>query len=169
VTRLRRAPGRPARAQPLVRALFLWAGSGPAPSPKWSPRIAATATRSDGPNGCGDAAAGWDGFWEGRLDLGALAWEVAELLENRLASAAAKAVQPWRENWPGDLLRSVPSVGEICAAGTRARCGDGQQLRSAKAAAGFIGLNPSNWELGLTASPSRPVTKEGSRALCLAY
>ena len=43
------------------------------------------------------------------------------------------------------------------------------QVRSAKAAVAFIGLNPSRWEPGLTASPSRSVTKEGSSALRLAH
>jgi transposase len=107
--------------------------------------------------------------------LDALAWEVAELLEDikaadtRHGRATAQAVELWQASWGKDLLCSVPGVGEICAAATRAWWGDGQQLRSAKAAAAFIGLNPSNWEPGLTASPSRPITKEGPPALRLAY
>jgi hypothetical protein len=122
-----------------------------------------------------EAARGWSWFWEDRLDLEALAWEVAELLDDvkladaRHASATAKSVQLWQAGWPKDVLCSVPGIGEICAAATRAWWGDGLQLRSAKAAAAFVGLNPSNWESGLSASPSRPITKEGPPALRLAY
>jgi transposase len=122
-----------------------------------------------------DAARGWLWFWKGRLDVDVLGWEVAELLDDieiadaNQAAASAKAVQLWQAAWPDDLLCSIPGVGQICAAATRAWWGDGQQLRSAKAAAAFIGLNPSNWESGLTASPSRPITKEGPPALRLAY
>ena len=32
-----------------------------------------------------------------------------------------------------------------------------------------MGLNPSNWESGLSASPSRPMTKTGPAELRLAY
>lgn len=60
-------------------------------------------------------------------------------------------------------------VGPICAATTRAWWGDGQHLHSAKAAGAFIGLNPSNWESGLSASPSRAITKEGPAEMRLAY
>ena len=108
-----------------------------------------------------DAARGWLLFWKGRLDLDTLGWEVAELLDDieiadaNHATATAKALQVWQATWPGDVLCSIPGVGEICAAATRAWWGNGTQLRSAKAAAAFIGLNPSNWESGLTASPSR--------------
>jgi transposase len=35
-------------------------------------------------------------------------------------------------------------------------------------AAAFVGLNPSNWESGLMAAPSRPITKEGPPELRLA-
>jgi hypothetical protein len=42
-------------------------------------------------------------------------------------------------------------------------------LASAKAAAAFVGLNPSNWESGLSASPSRPITHQGPAELRLAY
>jgi transposase len=75
----------------------------------------------------------------------------------------------WQASWPDDVLTTIPGVGPISAAATRAWWGDGHQLPSAKAAASFIGLNPSNWESGLTASPSRKITKEGPPALRLAY
>jgi hypothetical protein len=32
-----------------------------------------------------------------------------------------------------------------------------------------VGLNPSNWESGLSASPSRPIAREGPPELRLAY
>jgi transposase len=122
-----------------------------------------------------DAARGWRVFWRGRLDLASLAWEVAELLSDiEIADAAHcaatnRAVTLWRTHWPEDPLTSVPGVGEICASSTRAWWDHGQQLPDATAAAAFIGLNPSNWESGLSASPSRPITKEGPPALRLAY
>jgi transposase len=122
-----------------------------------------------------DGARGWLSFWKGRIDLDTLAWEVAELLDDidiadaSHAAATTKAVELWRARWNEDVLVSVPGVGEICASATRAWWGDGRQLPSAKAAAAFVGLNPSNWESGLSASPSRPITKEGPPALRLAY
>jgi transposase len=122
-----------------------------------------------------DAARGWLLFWKGRLDLDMLAWEVAEMLSDiEIADAAqqaatAKAVAIWQAHWPDDPLLSIPGVGQICASATRAWWNQGTQLPTAKAAAAFIGLNPSNWESGLTASPSRPITKEGPAAMRLAY
>jgi transposase len=121
-----------------------------------------------------DAARGWLLFWKNRLDVALLAWEVAEILDDidiadgRLRAATAKAVGIWAGSWPDDLLTSVPGVGAICAAATRAWWAD-TELSSPKQAAAFIGLNPSNWESGLSASPSRPITKEGPPALRLAY
>lgn len=121
-----------------------------------------------------DAARGWLLFWKGRLDLDVLAWEVAEVLDDieiadgRQAAATTKAVAIWHGSWPADVLTSVPGIGPICAAATRAWWAE-NELSSPKQAAAFIGLNPSNWESGLTASPSRPITKEGPPALRLAY
>lgn len=121
-----------------------------------------------------DAARGWLGFWKGRLDLDLLAWELTELgddirlADDRQTAATAKAVGIWSSSWPEDLLTTIPGVGPICAAATRAWWAD-VELSSPKQAAAFIGLNPSNWESGLTASPSRPITKEGPPALRLAY
>jgi hypothetical protein len=60
-------------------------------------------------------------------------------------------------------------VGEICASATRAWWDHGTHLPTAKTAGAFIGLKPSKWESGLTASPSRPITKEGPPAMRLAY
>jgi hypothetical protein len=122
-----------------------------------------------------DGARGWLGFWSGHLDLDALAWEVCELLDDiaaadaAVARAAGHANVLWRTYWPGDVLLSIPGVGPICAAATRAWWGAGVQFPSAKEAAAFVGLNPSNWESGLSASPSRPVTKQGPAELRLAY
>jgi transposase len=122
-----------------------------------------------------DAARGWLRFWKGRLDLDTLAWEVAELLDDidiahaSHGAATAKVVELWRRVWEDDVLLSVPGVGPLCASATRAWWDEGSQLPSAKAAASFVGLNPSNWESGLSASPSRPITKEGPPAMRLAY
>ena len=121
-----------------------------------------------------DAARGWLLFWKNRIDIDLLAWETAEILDdidlvdNRQKAATTKAVAIWQVSWPDDLLTSVPGIGAITAAATRAWWADAE-LSSPKQAAAFIGLNPSNWESGLSASPSRPITKEGSPALRLAY
>lgn len=121
-----------------------------------------------------DAARGWLLFCKGRLDVDLLAWEVAEILddidiaESRQRAATAKALDIWARSWPDDVLISVPGLGPICASVTRAWWADAG-LSSPKQAAAFIGLNPSNWESGLSASPSRPITKEGPPALRLAY
>lgn len=121
-----------------------------------------------------NAARGWAAFWRGRLDLDALAWEVGEMIEDvtaaeqRIGRAREKAEALWKEGWPSDLLTTIPGIGPIAAAATRAYFGE-QGLASAKAASAFVGLNPSNWESGLSASPSRPITKEGPPELRLAY
>jgi transposase len=121
-----------------------------------------------------DGARGWLLFWKNRVDVDLLAWEVAEILDDidladsRQRAATAKASAIWHVSWPDDLLTSVPGIGPICAAATRAWWADAE-LSSPKQAAAFIGLNPSNWESGLSASPSRPITKEGPPALRLAY
>lgn len=121
------------------------------------------------------AARGWHEFWIGRVDLDDLAWEIAEICDDidiadqRQQHATDHAMQRWRHHWPDDILLSVLGVGPICASTTRAWWGAGTHLRSAKAAGAFIGLNPSNWESGLSASPSRPITKEGPAEMRLAY
>lgn len=122
-----------------------------------------------------DAARGWHEFWIGRLDLDDLAWEIAQLCDDvvladaRQHEATSHALDRWRHHWPDDVLLSVLGVGPICASTTRAWWGDGTHLRSAKAAGAFIGLNPSNWESGLSASPSRRITKEGPAEMRLVY
>ena len=122
-----------------------------------------------------DAAQGWSAFWDDRLDLDDIAWEVTELCDDitiadrRVQTATDHALACWRQHWPDDVLLSVLGVGPICASTTRAWWGEGTHLRSAKAAGAFIGLNPSNWESGLSASPSRSITKEGPAAMRLAY
>ena len=64
-----------------------------------------------------DTAAGWADFWQDRLDLDALAWEITELLDDiaaadaRIDRAAGHAHQLWRAAWDhDDLLTSLPAV-----------------------------------------------------------
>jgi hypothetical protein len=122
-----------------------------------------------------DAARGWLRFWAARLDVDALAWEVCELGDDIEAADASieratrHALALWRCYWPDDVLVTIPGVGPVCAAATRAWWGSGKQFPSAKEAAAFVGLNPSNKESGLWASPSRPITKQGPAELRLAY
>lgn len=122
-----------------------------------------------------EGAQGWLAFWRDRLDVDALGWEVAELSDDieladaTVARATRHATTLWQVHWPDDVLCSVPGIGPVCAATTRAWWGEGSHLPSAKAAASFIGLAPSNWQSGLSESPSRPITKEGPPELRLAY
>jgi transposase len=122
-----------------------------------------------------DAAMGWRRFWAGHLDLDALAWEVNELLDDIRAAdagqsgATRQAMVTFRTYWPSDVLETVTGIGPVCAAATRAWWADAAQFPSAKEASAFVGLNPSNWESGLSASPSRPITKQGPPELRLAY
>jgi transposase len=122
------------------------------------------------------AAAGWAAFWQGRVDLDALAWETVEILgeievaEVAIGRATAQAVRCWRQGWGDDeVLCSIPGIGPIIAPVIRAWWARPGQFPTAKQAAAFVGLNPSNWESGLMASPSRPITKEGPPELRLAF
>lgn len=122
------------------------------------------------------AAGGWARFWDGRIDLGALAWEIDEILaeidgaEATVARADVEVRRWWRAGWGDDeLLCSLPGVGPVVAATIRAWWARPGQFATAKQAAAFVGLNPSNWESGLMASPSRPITKEGPPELRLAF
>lgn len=123
-----------------------------------------------------DTAGQWAAFWEGHLDLDALAWEVAELLDEladhdaRIARAGAQATHWWQQLWSDDdLLLSVPGVGPTVAPTIRAFMGDGSRFPSAKHAGSFVGVAPSNWSSGTTTQPSRAITKEGPAALRLAF
>ena len=120
-------------------------------------------------------AAGWAAFWRRRVDLDALAWETTERLgdiaaaDARIDRATGQARRLWTAAWGRDtLLCSIPGVGPTIAPIVRAWFGDATQFTTGKQAAAFVGLNPSNWESGLMAAPSRPITKEGPPELRLA-
>jgi transposase len=121
-----------------------------------------------------DTAAGWVRFWEGRLDLDALAWEVTAMLDDiavadqRQAGATQQATGLWKDNWPDDPLITIPGMGPVCSAAIRGWWGNATQFRTAKAAVAHTGLNPSMWSSGLTESPSRRITKQGPAELRLA-
>ncbi len=122
-----------------------------------------------------DMAAGWAAFWRGRVDLDALAWETTERLSDiavadaRIDRATGQARRLWSAAWGRDeLLCSVPGIGPTIAPIVHAYLGDATGFATGKQAAAFVGLNPSNWESGLMAAPSRPITKEGPPELRLA-
>jgi transposase len=121
-----------------------------------------------------DAAAGWSRFWHGRLDLDALAWEVAAMLDDiatadqRQAGATGQAIGLWQKHWSDDPLISIPGMGPVCSAAIRGWWGEATQFPTAKAAVAHTGLNPSTWSSGLTKSPSRRITKQGPAELRLA-
>jgi len=101
------------------------------------------------------AAGDWATFWEGRLDLDALAWDVGEYLDDlsaagdRVQRATTQATVYWERLFGDDpLLCSVPGMGPITAPVVRAFLGDGHGFTTAKAAASYVGITPSNWSSG---------------------
>jgi transposase len=122
------------------------------------------------------AARDWVEFWNGHLDLDALAWETAELLADltaadaRVDRATEATRRYWEQLWGDDpVLLSVPGMGLLTAPTVRAFLADCTHLDDAKAAQSFVGLNPSNWSSGQMESPSRAITKEGPPVLRLAF
>lgn len=122
------------------------------------------------------AATAWAAFWDGHLDLDALAWEVAEHLhdmreaDERIDRASAQATGYWAALYGDDpLLGSVPGMGPMTAPTVRAFLGDASAFGTAKAAASYVGMNPSTWSSGTVIQPSRSITKEGPAVLRLAF
>ena len=122
------------------------------------------------------AAAGWATFWDGHLDLDALAWEVTEHLddmrasEQRIDRATGQATRYWALLYGDDpLLLSVPGMGPMTAPTVRAFLGDAAAFSTAKAAASYVGMTPSTWSSGTISQPSRAITKEGPPVLRLAF
>ena len=123
-----------------------------------------------------DAAGAWARFWQGRLDLDELAWAVSEHLGDlqvaagRIDRATTLATDYWERLYGDDpLLASLPGLGPITAPTIRAFLGDGATFQSAKQAASYVGLAPSNWSSGTVTQPSRAITKEGPAVLRLAF
>ena len=123
-----------------------------------------------------DAARGWHEFWIGRLDLDDLAWEIGEICDDIDIADNANATPPptpsarWRHHWPDDVL----DVGSRCRTDLRSRRpgpggATGSTCAPPKQPAAFVGLNPSNWESGLSAATSWSITKEGPAEMRLAY
>lgn len=123
------------------------------------------------------AAAGrWAEFWDGWLDLDALAWDVSEHLADlaaagdRVQRATTRAGQHWERLFGDDpLLLSLPGMGPVTAPTVRAFLGDGSGFPTGKAAACYVGVTPSNWSSGTVTQPSRAISKEGPPALRLAF
>jgi transposase len=122
------------------------------------------------------AARQWVDFWDGRLDLDALAWEVAEQLRDyaeaqaRVQRATAMATACWETLYgPDPLILSLPGVGPATAPVIRAYLGDGTRFGSGKQAASYVGITPSSWASGTVSQPRRAITKEGPAALRLAF
>ena len=122
------------------------------------------------------AAGAWAQFWDGHLDLDALAFEVTEHLTDmaeakaRTARATGQAQRYWRQLYGDDeLLMSIPGMGPVTAAVVRGFLADATGFASAKAAASYAGLNPSTWSSGTVSQPSRAITKEGPAVLRLAF
>jgi transposase len=122
------------------------------------------------------AAAAWTAFWAGHVDLDALAFDVTEHLSDmatakaRIERATTQARRYWERLYGDDeLLMSIPGVGPVTACVIRGFLADGSAFPSAKAAASYVGLNPSTWSSGTVSQPSRAITKEGPAVLRLAF
>lgn len=122
------------------------------------------------------AAGAWARFWAGRLDLDELAWAVSEHLADlesaagRIDRATALATDYWERLYGDDLLLgSPPGLGPVTGPTIRAFLADGAAFSSAKQAASYVGLTPSNWSSGTVTQPSRAITKEGPAVLRLAF
>jgi transposase len=112
----------------------------------------------------------------GHLDLDVLAFDVTERLTDmadakaRTERATGQALRYWRQLYGDDeLLLSVPGMGPITASVIRGFLADGTAFASGKAAASYVGLNPSTWSSGTVSQPSRAITKEGPAVLRLAF
>ncbi|MDT7953927.1 MAG: IS110 family transposase [Acetobacteraceae bacterium] len=121
------------------------------------------------------AATAWARFWDGRLDLDALAWDVSEHLTDyhqalqRVDRATRQANAYWQQLFGDDpLLHSVPGIGPATGPTMRAFLGDGSMFDTGKQAACYAGIVPSNWSSGTVTQPSRAITKEGPAVLRLA-
>jgi hypothetical protein len=121
-------------------------------------------------------AAAWEKFWTGRLDLDALAFDVTEHLTDlgtagqRVARITEQARRYWERLYGDDaLLKSVPGVGPVTGPTIRAYLGDGSLHVTAKDAASYVGITPSNWASGTVIQPSRAISKEGPPVLRLAF
>lgn len=60
-------------------------------------------------------------------------------------------------------------MGPVTAPTVRAFLADGSSFPTAKAAASYVGITPSNWSSGTVTQPSRAISKEGPPALRLAF
>lgn len=122
------------------------------------------------------SATAWASFWDGHLDLDALAFDVTEHLTDmatakaRIERATTQARRYWEQLYGDDeLLLSIPGVGPVTACVIRGFLADGAAFPTAKAAASYVGLNPSTWSSGTVSQPSRAITKEGPAVLRLAF
>ena len=86
------------------------------------------------------SAAAWAAFWEGHLDLDALAFDVTEHLTDmadakaRTERATGQAQRYWRQLYGDDeLLLSVPGMGPVTASVIRGFLADGTVFASGKA------------------------------------
>jgi len=122
------------------------------------------------------AARGWAEFWDGHLDLDALAVDVTEHLTDLQESRArvdrfTAHSRQWWEHLYGDdpLILSLPGVGPATGPCIRAYFGDGSGFDSAKKAANYVGITPSNWSSGTMNQSRRAISKEGPAPLRLAF
>ena len=100
--------------------------------------------------------------WAQRL---APLWDDArQLLQSGTGSSPTTHVMRY-----GDRIGDLPGMGPVTAPTVRAFLADGSGFTTAKAAASYVGITPSNWSSGTVTQPSRAITKEGPAVLRLAF
>jgi hypothetical protein len=153
-------------------------GCGPPLDPDGGGRVAHPRGARRAGTGGGDPLlrCGVDVVWDGHLVLDALAFDVTEHVidmayaKARIERATAQAQRYWSRLYGDDeLLMSIPGIGPVTACIIRGFLADGTPFANAKAAASYVGLNPSTWSSGTASQPSRAITKEGPAVLRLAF
>jgi transposase len=77
----------------------------------------------------------------------------------RIERATLQAQRYWTPLYRDDeLLLSVPGIGPVTARLILGFLADSTPFASAKAAASYVGLNPSTWSSGTVSQPSRVIT-----------
>ena len=113
------------------------------------------------------AAGAWSQFWDGHLDLDALAFEVTEHLTDmaeakaRTGRATGQAQRYWRQLYGDDeLLLSVPGMGPITAAVVRGFLADGTGFASREGGGQLCRVEPVDLVLG-NGVPAEPGDHQG--------
>ena len=119
--------------------------------------------------------AAWAAFWDGHLDLDALAFDVTEHLTDmadakaRTERATGQAQRYWRQLYGDDeLLLSVPGMGPVTASVVRGFLADGTGFASAKGGGQLRRVEPVDLVLG-HGVPAQPGDHQGRARRCCGW